>query len=150
MRANIDSELDALSSRLTTRKAAAQQATARKAAGHRAATATKPEKRPRQKPVRSAPVEALIAEHCAAHGLNAEDVLKGFRIGVGVLSGHLAQHQCVLVDGLGKFRWRPWKSRLGYNRYTGKQVVIPASDRLKFIPDDALQQGYSPTEEDDG
>ena len=130
----MDTKLDALSRRLDKKKVAA----------HKVST----KKRTRQKPVRSMPAETLIRVFCRDHDLDAEKILSGFRMGIAVLSDHLAQHQSVHVDGLGKFRWRPWQSRLGFNRYTGQQVVIPASMRLKFIPEESMRPEPLSSEEE--
>lgn len=123
----IQSELDAMSSRAAKKKKPATK------------QGTKPAKRKRRPSTRFVSVDTLVSEHCKAHGLDEDQIMEGFHLGIRILSDHLEKHQCVVVDGLGRFRWKSWKQRLGYNRYKTEQVIIPATDRLKFIPDEALK-----------
>ncbi len=42
--------------------------------------------------------------------------------------GHL------VISNLGRFEWRHWEPRHGYNPRTRKAIIIPAQKKLRFVP----------------
>lgn len=90
---------------------------------------------------RSIAAEEVILAYCKKHQLDKQATLEGFHQGIVALVLHLLENreQPVRIAGLGMLRWRFWKPRLGYNRYTDETISIPASWRIKFLPDQALE-----------
>lgn len=91
--------------------------------------------------------EDIIREYCQKNHLDVESVLSGFHTGVVAVITALIGRKSVQIPGMGVFRWKLWKPRLGYNRYREETVLIPSSWRIKFVPDEPLSPMDAEAEE---
>lgn len=96
---------------------------------------------------RCSDAETIILAFCRERNIDDPEkinaLMGGFHLGIEAVVRHLIQNGCLTINGLGRFKWRHWSQRMGFNRYSGKPVVIPAANRLKFTPDDTLQADYT-------
>ena len=84
--------------------------------------------------------QSLVAAHLAEKvGISKKDAKVALEELTTLVVRELKKEGSLRLAGLGIFRKRKTKARMGRNPATGEQIKIPARTRLRFTPAKALK-----------
>ncbi|MCK9583081.1 MAG: HU family DNA-binding protein [Endomicrobiales bacterium] len=82
----------------------------------------------------------LVKHISEATGLTLGDTNRAIKALVKTIQDTIKNHGVVSLSGLGSFRSKPRKARLGRNPKTGQLIPVPPGNKVSFKPTTTLRK----------